>query len=185
MWVGRYRGDSNGEFNLMSTPVDGCEICAMSARADRRGDALVTIACREGPEFLLRCTACGGYWLETMRFQKRLRVEQAEHLFGASFASDGWKWSARLVDAITLWDRWGLKQTLYVAEPWTADALTIVMTVLPDDTDPITRDGASFAYFLEAAIAREFLEDYVASQTAQPTPRQLAERLVRYASDDA
>ena len=167
----------------MKTPKGGCEICALSARADRRGDALTTIACRSGPEFLKRCAACGGHWLETLRYERWLDASEAANLFGEPLA-DGW-WSTRLVEAITLWDRWGRNQTLYLAEPWSAEAELIIVTALPDDTAPVERDGATFSYFIEAAIARELLEDYIASLPEAPGARGLADRLVRYAADDA
>ena len=167
----------------MNTPKDGCEICALSARADRRRDALATVACRSGPEFLKRCAACGGHWLETLRFDRWLKPAEAEELFGAPLA-DGW-WSVRLVDAITLWKHWGRNQTLYLSEPWSAEAELIIVTALPDDTTPVVRDSATFTYFIEAAIAREFLEDYIASLPAAPDAHRLADRLVRYAADDA
>ena len=63
--------------------------------------------------------------------------------------------------------------------------MLIVVTALPDDTIPIFRGGTAFLYFIEAAIAREFLEDFVASLPEPPDPRAIAERLVRYATDDA
>ena len=167
----------------MNAPENGCEICALSARADRRGDALAAIACRSGPEFLKRCTICGGHWLETMRFEQWLDTNDAAELFGGPLAQD--PWCVRLVDAITLWPHWGRNQTLYLTEPWAADATLIIETVLPDDTLPVVRNGTRFSYFIEAQIAREFLEDFIASLPELPSPRTSAERLVRYAMDDA
>lgn len=167
----------------MNTPKGGCEICALNARADRRGDVLATIACRSGPEFLKRCAACGGHWLETLRFDQWLDTTEAAELFGEPLA-EGW-WSARLVEAITLWDRWGRNQTLYLAEPWSADAELVIVTALPDDTTSVVRDGATFSYFVEAAIAREFLEEYIASLPSAPQASDLADRLVTYAANDA
>ncbi len=174
---------ADGLGGSMNTPKGGCEICALSARADRRGDALAPIACRPGPELLKRCTACGGHWLETLRYEKWLDAREAANLFGEPLV-DGWR-SARLVEAITLWDRWGRNQTLYLTEPWSAEAQLIIVTGLFDDTAPVVCDGASFSYFIEAAIAREFLEDYIASKPIAPEARGLADRLVRYAADDA
>ena len=68
----------------MNAPKEGCEICAISAKADRRGDALAVIACRSGPEFLKRCTICGAHWLETLRFEQWLDADEAAELFGGS-----------------------------------------------------------------------------------------------------
>jgi hypothetical protein len=167
----------------MGAPKGGCEICSLSARADRRGDALATIACRSGPEFLKRCPACGSIWLETLRFEQWLAESDAVEQFGEPL-SEGW-WSNRLVEATATWETWGRNQTLYLTEPWTADSALIVVTVLPDDTLPILRHGASFAYFIEAAIAREFIEDFVSSQCTAPDARHIANRLIHYAENDS
>ena len=121
--------------------------------------------------------------METLRFEQWLDGDEATELFGGPLAQG--PCSTRLVDAITLWDHWGQNQTLYLAEAWTAYATLIVVTALPNNTLPVSCDGTVFSYFIEAAIAREFLEDFVAPLPNPPDPRVIAERLVRYATDDA
>lgn len=63
-------------------PDEGCDVCRLSARADRRHDALGMIACRGGPEYLKRCRNCGGFWLETLRYERWLPRNEAEAEFG-------------------------------------------------------------------------------------------------------
>lgn len=66
-------------------PQEGCDICRLGARADRRGEALDIITCRDGPEFLKRCANCGGFWRETLRFEQWLSRPDAAALFGDPF----------------------------------------------------------------------------------------------------
>lgn len=167
----------------MTPPPNGCETCSLESRADRRGDALITIACAHGPEFLNRCTVCGGFWLETLRFEKWLSRTEVVEMFGEP--GDSFEGQFRLIEVLTLWDQLGRNQTLYVAQPWSADSLAIVVTGDVDDTMPVVRHGIAYDYFLEASIIREFIEDYSVSAAQHPTMRDIAERLVRYAEDDA
>ena len=76
--------------------------------------------------------------------------------------------------------------TIYVARPWASDAEAILVNPAPEQTDPIERNGRSFDYFLEAFIARDFLEDLAASGTMEgASEQQRCERLIRYAGTDA
>jgi len=78
------------------------------------------------------------------------------------------------------------KATIYVAQPWSCEADAIIVTPAPVTTDPIDRDATSYSYFLEALIARDFVEDYTATgEGASANDRQLCERVIRYAEDDA
>lgn len=76
--------------------------------------------------------------------------------------------------------------TIYVARPWPSDAEAILISPAPDQTHPIERNDRSFEYFLEAFIARDFLEDLIASGAAEGvSEQQRCERLIRYAETDA
>ncbi len=76
--------------------------------------------------------------------------------------------------------------TIYVAQPWSCDTDAVIIKPAPDTTEPVERGETSFSYFLETVIARDFLEDYVASERGtSATERERCERLIRYAEDDA
>lgn len=66
----------------MQAGREGCDICRLSARADRRLAVVEPIACRHGPEYLKRCGACGGFWRETLRYEAWLPRAEAEAVFG-------------------------------------------------------------------------------------------------------
>lgn len=89
-----------------------------------------------------------------------------------------------LIELATGWD--GEDATIYVAKPWAPDAEATMVFPAPDETTPIERDGCTYHYFLEGFIARDVLEYYAASgQGAGASTRQLCERLIRYAENDA
>lgn len=76
--------------------------------------------------------------------------------------------------------------TIYVELPWSAQAEAILVSPAPATTSPLEHDGRQFAYFIEAFIAREFLDDLAASaDTVGMTEAQRHERLVRHAETDA
>jgi hypothetical protein len=89
-----------------------------------------------------------------------------------------------LVELATGWN--GEDATIYVTKPWAPDAEATMVFPAPYETTPIERDGRTYQYFLEGFIAREVLEDYAAAgQGADASTRQLCERLIRYAENDA
>lgn len=76
--------------------------------------------------------------------------------------------------------------TIYVERPWSVHAEAILVSPAPETTAPLERDGRQFAYFIEAFIARQFLDDLAASSdTAAMSEVQSHERLIRYAETDA
>lgn len=77
-----------------------------------------------------------------------------------------------------------LDATIYVSEPWTENSETVV-AIEPESGGPPERAKASNCkYFLEVAIAREFLDDWSVSQEAQKGESK-CQRLIRYAIYDA
>lgn len=93
----------------------------------------------------------------------------------------------RLVELLEQVDGWADDNTtIYVAKPWSCDAQAILISPAPDGTEAVTRDGQMHDYFMETFLARDFLEDFDASQEGgSATRKQRCERLVRYAVDDA
>ena len=76
--------------------------------------------------------------------------------------------------------------TIFATQPWSCGAAAILVTPAPAGTEPIQQDGTSYDYFNETFVARDFLEDFLASEEgASATERQRCERLIRYAQDDA
>jgi hypothetical protein len=77
------------------------------------------------------------------------------------------------------------EEVVYVAAPWSCEAVAIVVDLAPDTTQALNIDGVRFEYFLEFFIALEFIEDYVKSCSVAPSRRQMCERLIQYAINDA
>ncbi len=76
--------------------------------------------------------------------------------------------------------------TIYVERPWSHDAQVIVLSPAPETTTPVQREGRQFDYFLEAFIARDFLDDLDASGDAtEMSEMERYDRLIHYAETDA
>ena len=80
------------------------------------------------------------------------------------------------------------EDTIYASEPWTEDSDAMVGL---EDQDrkpfgiPIEAAEAGMAYFIEAFIAREFVEAWIASLDEKPTLAAICQRLIQYAINDA
>ena len=75
--------------------------------------------------------------------------------------------------------------TIYAEEPWTEGSAAIV-EVEPDDGGlPDEAKAGGLTYFIEVAIAREFLEGWAGNLRSEPTLEEKCDRLVRYAVFDA
>jgi hypothetical protein len=82
----------------------------------------------------------------------------------------------------------GDEETIYACEPWTEDS--DAMVALPDFERkpydiPLEATEAGMNYFIEVFIAREFLEDWIASLNEKPTLAATCQRLIEYAINDA
>lgn len=75
--------------------------------------------------------------------------------------------------------------TIYVVRPWTPEAAAIIVCPAPASTAPVEHEGQKFDYFLEAFIARDFLEDLTVSDPEAKSELGRCERLIRYADTDA
>ena len=69
--------------------------------------------------------------------------------------------------------------TIYVEQPWSCEADAILVTPSPERTGPVRREGRTYDYFLETFIIADFAKGYSAPE------RDLCERLISYAMDDA
>ncbi len=90
-----------------------------------------------------------------------------------------------LFEAIRDLDSLPEENTIYAAEPWTADSQAII-AYRPDNVRiPVEAQALGLQYFLEVFIARDFLEDWMGSLDAESTLQQKCERLIQYAINDA
>ena len=75
--------------------------------------------------------------------------------------------------------------TIYMKEPWTCDSMAIV-AIEPDSGGlPNEARALGLSYFIEIAIARDFLSDWAATLPVTPTMQEQCERLIKYAINDA
>lgn len=91
----------------------------------------------------------------------------------------------RLIDAIQQLESFDPEATIYGEKPWTEGSQVVVASEpeaggLPDEA---LRRG--FDYFLEVFVAQEFLEDWRAGLSAEPTLQEQCRRLIQYAVYDA
>jgi hypothetical protein len=81
------------------------------------------------------------------------------------------------------------EDTIYACEPWTEDSDAMVAPEDPESSAPfgipLEAADAGMNYFLEVLIAREVVEDWVASLGEKPNSTAICRRLITYAIDDA
>ena len=91
----------------------------------------------------------------------------------------------KLIEAIEELDSFAEDNTIYAAEPWSAESQAVVDTEPPSGGLPEKAQELGLKYFLEVFLAREFLEGWVANLQAEPSLREKCERLIQYAVTDA
>ena len=77
------------------------------------------------------------------------------------------------------------EQTIYAQKPWTPDSVAIVAIEPVQGGLPTEAKQHSLDYFLEVAIASEFLQDWAATQSPRITPADACIRIIQYAENDA
>jgi hypothetical protein len=75
--------------------------------------------------------------------------------------------------------------TIYAATPWTESSKAVVPREPASVNLPAEAQTLGLKYFLEVAIARDFLEDWAASLGHEPSKQERCERLIQYAVSDA
>ena len=78
-----------------------------------------------------------------------------------------------------------LEDTIYAVDPWTESSEAVLLREDPIGSIPAPARDFGMSYFIEVAIAKEFLEDWAASQPTTPTEKEKCARLIRYAKNDA
>lgn len=90
-----------------------------------------------------------------------------------------------LHDIIHVLDQLNEFDTIYAKEPWRVDSLAIVFSEPDCGGLPPEAQALDLSYFIEVAIAREFLEDWVSSSSGSVSTKEKCERLIQYAINDA
>jgi hypothetical protein len=75
--------------------------------------------------------------------------------------------------------------TIYAAEPWTSESEAIVAHEPPAGGLPKEASESGLKYFIEVAMARDFLDGWIASLDQSPSAQEKCDRLIRYAVTDA
>lgn len=76
----------------------------------------------------------------------------------------------------------GDELTIYARDPWRSSSEAKLAVEGSEEEKKAKLSG--FRYFLEATIAREFLEDWSSTQKKAPTDEQASVRLIEYATND-
>lgn len=90
-----------------------------------------------------------------------------------------------LLDTVRNLDSFDEGSTIYASEPWKENSKVIVAPETEAGDLPKYAGGLGLKYFLEVAIAREFLDGWVAGLEGVPTTSEKCARLIKYAIDDA
>ena len=75
--------------------------------------------------------------------------------------------------------------TIYAHEPWRSDSEAVAAREPADGGLPVDAREKKLSYFLEVSIAKEVLEDWLASQEEPAAPAARVDRLIHYATYDA
>lgn len=98
----------------------------------------------------------------------------------------GSRLSLKLAEIISQGDFAGDDVTIYAERPWTTASEAILVSPPPEFTHAIRQGEKAFDYFLEAFIARDFLDDLVAlGDGAAMSEDERCKRLIQYAENDA
>ena len=91
----------------------------------------------------------------------------------------------RLGDVIDRLSEFDGEDTIYALEPWTEESEAMVAREPDIGGLPSEASHAGMKYFLEISIARDFVEDWLASLDGQPTSSAVCQRVIDYAINDA
>ena len=88
-----------------------------------------------------------------------------------------------LIEAVQQLAKFDDDLTIYARDPWGPS--TEVKLAVEGSEEEKKAKSVRLRYFLEVSIAREFLEDWRATQKKTPTDEQSCARLIDYATNDA
>jgi len=75
--------------------------------------------------------------------------------------------------------------TIYAAQPWTGESKAVVANESHAGGLPEVAKAAGLKYFIEVAIARDFLEGWASTLDHAPSAQESCDRLIQYAINDA
>ena len=79
----------------------------------------------------------------------------------------------------------GDEATIYAAEPWASESKAVVAQEPPSGGLPEEAKASGLRYFIEVAIARDFLEGWASTLGHAPSAQESCDRLIQYAINDA
>lgn len=92
----------------------------------------------------------------------------------------------KLIEVIADIGSFSEEDTIYVAEPWSTEALAVVSPEPQDGGLPDAARVGGMEYFLEVAIAKDFLADLKRLKSIEfSTDEAKTKRLIHYAINDA
>jgi hypothetical protein len=91
----------------------------------------------------------------------------------------------KLVEIVENLESFDRDATIYSAQPWTQGSDSIVAPEPPAGGPPPDAAAGRLAYFLEVAIAKEFIADWTATLSPEPTASEVCDRVIQYAIHDA
>jgi hypothetical protein len=91
----------------------------------------------------------------------------------------------KLIEAIRDLSTLDAEGTIYASPPWAENSEAIVAREPESGGLPVEAERLGLSCFLEAFIARDFLESWVATLDTRPTLQQKCARLIEYAASDA
>lgn len=91
-----------------------------------------------------------------------------------------------LLELVANFSKLDSEHTIFVKFPWgpSADAITVIPA--KDESEPSPeKDLQGYHYFIEVGIARDFADHWSKTLTRPPSGKQICERLIQYATNDA
>jgi hypothetical protein len=90
-----------------------------------------------------------------------------------------------LMNIVAGLDSFDQELTIYAAKPWTCDSSALVEREPDSGGIPPEGRAAGLHYFIEMFVAKEFLNDWMASERREIPLRERCERLIHCAIYDA
>ncbi len=95
------------------------------------------------------------------------------------------KSSTKLMDVVQNLSSFDPELTIYVVKPWTCDSDALVAREVDGGGIPLEAKSSGATYFIEVAVAKDFLDGWASTERRVVTTRERCERLIHYAVYDA
>ena len=89
----------------------------------------------------------------------------------------------KLIEAVRQLPKLDEDLTIYARHPWVSSTDVHLAVEGTDEEKKAKAEG--LRYFIEVSIARDFLDDWRATQKMRPSDEQSCARLIEYATNDA